>query len=287
MTTMAAVTFDGVTTIFGPRPERALAAFRGGAGRAELLAGGHVLALADVSLAVAPGEFFAVMGLSGSGKSTLIRHVNRLVAPTAGRVTVGDVEVSTLGRRGLEAFRRGRVAMVFQHFGLLPHRTVIDNVAYGLEVRGEPRALRQAKAAEWLARVGLDGFAGHLPHALSGGMRQRVGLARALAVETPVLLMDEPFSALDPLTRAELQDQVAALHRAHRRTTLFVTHDLDEAARLADRIAILRDGIVVQVGRPSEILEQPADDHVRAFVGAVRRGAAQSASSPLASPSAG
>ena len=284
---MALIEIDRVTTIFGRHPARALAAAVGGAGKAELLAGGHTLALDRVSLSVEAGEFFAVMGLSGSGKSTLVRHVNRLVEPTAGRVRVDGVDVSALDRRGLERFRRRTVAMVFQHFGLLPHRTVLENAAYGLEVRGEGRPAREARAAEWLARVGLRGYERHLPQALSGGMRQRVGLARALAVETPVLLMDEPFSALDPLTRAELQDELAALRRAHGRTILFVTHDLDEAARLADRIAILRDGVVVQVGTPADIVERPADDHVRAFVGAVRRRGDQSASSPLASPSGG
>ena len=281
------IEFAAVTTLFGRRPQRALARFRAGADKAALLAEGHVLALADVSLTIAPGEFFAVMGLSGSGKSTLIRHVNRLIDPTAGCIRVDGIEVSALDRRGLEAFRRRRVAMVFQHFGLLPHRTVLENAAYGLEVRGEPRAEREARAAAWLERVGLAGYERHMPQALSGGMRQRVGLARALAVETPVLLMDEPFSALDPLTRAELQAELAALHRGHGRTVLFVTHDLDEAARLADRIAILRDGAVVQVGAPADILERPADDHVRAFVGAVRRDRPQPPSSPFASPSAG
>ncbi|WP_374449862.1 ATP-binding cassette domain-containing protein [Stella sp.] len=284
---MPAIEIEGVTTIFGPRPRRALAAWRAGAGKAELLAGGHVLALADVSLSVGAGEFFAVMGLSGSGKSTLIRHVNRLVEPTEGRIRVDGVDVAGLDRRGLEAFRRGRVAMVFQHFGLLPHRTVLENAAYGLEIRGEARAAREAVTRDWLGRVGLSGYEDRLPRALSGGMRQRVGLARALAVGTPVLLMDEPFSALDPLTRVELQDELAALARAHSRTILFVTHDLDEAARLADRIAILRDGAVVQVGTPADILERPADDHVRAFVGAVSRARGQPPSRPFASPSAG
>ena len=295
---MALIEFDGVTTIFGRRPRRALDAVRDGVDKAALLADwGHTLALDDVSLTVEAGQVFVVMGLSGSGKSTLARHVNRLVEPTAGHVRVDGVDVLALDRAGLEAFRRRTVAMVFQHFGLLPHRPVIENVAYGLAIRGERRAAREAKAAEWIARVGLAGYERHYPAALSGGMQQRVGLARALAVETPILLMDEPFSALDPLTRAELQDLLADLQRDHGRTIVFVTHDLDEATRLGDRIAILRDGVVVQEGTPADILERPADDHVRAFVGAVHRPrrasreaarpAAQSPSSALASPSAG
>ncbi|BBK44471.1 hypothetical protein STVA_44910 [Allostella vacuolata] len=295
---MALIELDGVTTIFGRRPRRALDAVRGGAGKAALLAEwGHTLALDEVSLAIEAGQVFVLMGLSGSGKSTLVRHVNRLVEPTAGHVRVDGVDVLALDRAGLGAFRRRMVAMVFQHFGLLPHRPVIENVAYGLAIRGERRAAREAKAAEWIARVGLAGYERHYPAALSGGMQQRVGLARALAVETPILLMDEPFSALDPLTRAELQDLLADLQRDHGRTIVFVTHDLDEATRLGDRIAILRDGVVVQEGTPADILERPADDHVRAFVGAIHRPrragrdaarpAGQSPSRPLASPSAG
>ena len=184
---------------------------------------------------------------------------------------IDGIDVLALDNRGLEAFRRRMVAMVFQHFGLLPHRSVIENVAYGLEVRGEPLAQREAKAAEWIGRVGLQGYERQFPSGLSGGMQQRVGLARALAVETPILLMDEPFSALDPLIRAELQDELIRLQRAHGRTIVFVSHDLDEAVRLGDRIAILRDGVLVQTGAPADILERPADDHVRAFVGAARR----------------
>ncbi len=295
---MALIELEHLTTIFGPRPGRVLERVRGGAGKAALLAEtGHTLALNDVSVEIEAGEIFVVMGLSGSGKSTLVRHINRLIDPTAGRVRIDGVEVLALDNRALEGFRRRSVAMVFQHFGLLPHRSVIENVAYGLEVRGEPRAQREAKAAEWIGRVGLQGYERQLPSGLSGGMQQRVGLARALAVETPILLMDEPFSALDPLTRAELQDELIELQQGHGRTIVFVTHDLDEAVRLGDRIAILRDGVVVQTGTPDDILERPADGHVRAFVGAVHRprkpqprtqpSTTQSGSSPLASPSAG
>ncbi len=269
---MPAIVLDRVTRAFGRRPAAALQALAAGRSKPEILAETETaIALDDVSLTVEPGGITMVMGLSGSGKSTLIRLVNRLIAPSAGRVLVEGTDIGALSRGALPGFRRGRIGMVFQSFGLMPHRTVAENVAYGLEVQGRPRAERAAKAAEWVAAVGLEGYEDAYPHRLSGGMRQRVGLARALAPEPRILLMDEAFSALDPLIRAEMQDLLLALHTRLRPTVMFVTHDLDEAVRLGDRVAILRDGRIVQHGAPSEILLRPADDHVRAFVAGVNR----------------
>jgi len=261
-----------VSKVFGPSPRKALALVRGGMGKDELLSRtGAVLALDDVSLSVERGETFVVMGLSGSGKSTLIRHLNRLIDPTEGTIMVDGVDVLALPIRALEQFRRGTMAMVFQRFGLFPHRTVIDNVAYGLEVRGMAKAARRERASEWVATVGLSGYEDRYPAALSGGMQQRVGLARALCADTGILLMDEAFSALDPLIRSEMQDQLAALQARLHKTIVFITHDLDEALRLGDRIAILKDGRIAQLGTPADILGNPADDYVRAFVEVVNR----------------
>jgi glycine betaine/proline transport system ATP-binding protein len=211
------------------------------------------------------------MGLSGSGKSTLIRHLNRLIDPTEGEIVIDGVDVLGLSIRELERFRRGKTAMVFQRFGLLPHRTVIDNVAYGLEVQGIPKAQRRATAAEWVGTVGLAGYEDRYPSELSGGMQQRVGLARALCTDAGILLMDEAFSALDPLIRSQMQDQLMELQARLRKTIVFITHDLDEALRLGDRIAILKDGVISQIGTPAEILLEPADAYVRAFVKDVNR----------------
>jgi glycine betaine/proline transport system ATP-binding protein len=212
-----------------------------------------------------------VMGLSGSGKSTLVRHLNRLIDPTEGEIAIDGVDVLALSIRELEKFRRGRTAMVFQRFGLLPHRTVIDNVGYGLEVQGVPKAKRRERAAGWVATVGLAGYEDRYPAELSGGMQQRVGLARALCTDPEILLMDEAFSALDPLIRSQMQDQLMALQARLHKTIVFITHDLDEALRLGDRIAILKDGRLSQVGTPAEILLSPADAYVRAFVKDVNR----------------
>lgn len=239
---------------------------------------GAVVAVRDVSFAVDPGEFFVVMGLSGSGKSSLIRCLVRLVEPTAGRIYCGEDEVTALGPRELTEFRRHKVAMVFQHYGLLPHRTVLDNVAFGLKLRGVPREERYVRAREALERVGLADWEAKYPSELSGGMQQRVGIARALANDPPVMLWDEPFSGLDPIIRREMQDELIRLQREMRKTIVFVTHDLDEAVRLADRMAVMRAGAFVQVGTPEEIIENPADDYVRKFVQARR---------PHLSPSSG
>jgi glycine betaine/proline transport system ATP-binding protein len=225
-----------------------------------------VVGLDRVSLGVEAGSIHVVMGLSGSGKSTLVRHVNRLIEPTAGQVQVAGADVLSMSLPELRAFRRDKVAMVFQKFGLLPHRSVIDNVAYGLEVRGMPRAERRKRAARWIATVGLEGYENARPRQLSGGQQQRVGLARALALDTEIVLMDEAFSALDPLIRSGMQDELLRLQRELHRTILFVTHDFDEALKIGDRITILRDGAVIQEGRPEDIVLWPANNHVAEFV---------------------
>ena len=233
---------------------------------------GNTIAVRDVSLEVAPGEVFVVMGLSGSGKSTLIRCLTRLIEPTAGEIWFEGEDLRQAGPRRLRELRRHKFAMVFQHFGLLPHRRVIDNVGYGLEVRGMSRADRTRRALEVVELVGLSGYENAFPDELSGGMKQRVGLARALAGEPDVLLFDEPFSALDPLIRREMQNEVARLHSELGTTMVFVTHDLSEALRLGDRILIMRDGEVAQVGTGAELVGAPADDYVRDFVRHVPRG---------------
>jgi glycine betaine/proline transport system ATP-binding protein len=269
---MSLIEIRGLSTVFGPDPQRALADVRAGMGKAELLARrGHTLALHDVNLQVEAGEIFVVMGMSGSGKSTLVRHVNRLVEPSAGRVWVDGQDVTAMRPPQLLELRRRRLAMVFQRFGLLAHRCVLDNVALGLELRGVPLAERQAQARGWIERVGLSGFEEHLPAQLSGGMQQRVGLARALCAGTDIILMDEPFSALDPLLRSQLQGELLALQAGLGRTVVFITHDLDEALRIGSRVAVLRDGRVLQVGTPRQLLLNPADEHVADFVRDVNR----------------
>lgn len=269
---MAHIEARHLTKIFGSNPKKALAQLKGGATKDEILAAsGHTIGLRDVSISVEQGEIFVVMGLSGSGKSTLIRHLNRLIDPTEGEVIIDGADILKYSNRELETFRRNKTAMVFQRFGLFPHRTVIQNVAYGLEVRGETRAARTAKAAEWVTTVGLGGYEDQYPSQLSGGMQQRVGLARALCTDPEILLMDEAFSALDPLIRGQMQDQLMELQKRLHKTIVFITHDLDEALRLGDRIAILKDGSLSQIGTPAEILLDPADDYVRAFVKDVNR----------------
>jgi glycine betaine/proline transport system ATP-binding protein len=259
--------------IYGPRGRAALRAALQAerAGRDPSLPPRHTFALRGVSFQVATGETFVVMGLSGSGKSTLVRCINRLIEPTAGEVLVDGEDVVRMDRARLLHLRRHRVAMVFQGFGLFPHRTVLDNAAYGLELRGVPRAERQARAQEMLETVGLGEWGRHYPDQLSGGMRQRVGLARALATDPEILLMDEPFSALDPLIRRRMQDELMDLQERLQKTIVFITHDLDEALRLGSRIAIMRAGRIVQVGTPDEILLHPADDYVRSFAEHVDR----------------
>jgi glycine betaine/proline transport system ATP-binding protein len=232
---------------------------------------GCVVGVKDVSFDVAPGEVFVVMGLSGSGKSTLVRCLTRLIEPTSGQVVIDGHDVTKASESELRDLRRKHTSMVFQHFGLLPHRQVIDNVAYGLEIRGIKKKERRAKAEEIVNLVGLSGYEFSYPDQLSGGMQQRVGLARALANDPSLLLFDEPFSALDPLIRRDMQNEVVRLQEELGTTMVFITHDLQEALKLGDRILIMRDGEVVQVGRPDEVIGAPADDYVRDFVQEVPR----------------
>ncbi len=257
----------GLWKVFGPRADRVVGTPLAELSRTELKQRtGCVAAVRDVSFSVRRGEVFVVMGLSGSGKSTLVRCLTRLVEPTAGQVRLDDEDVLGCGERRLRELRRHRFGMVFQHFGLLPHRRVLDNVAYGLEIRGTKKDDRYERAREVLELVGLAGFEGSFPDQLSGGMQQRVGLARALAVDPEVLFFDEPFSALDPLIRREMQNEVIRLHREVGKTMIFITHDLSEALKLGDRILIMRDGALVQMGTPDQVVGAPADDYVRDFV---------------------
>jgi len=267
------IRIKGLYKVFGPNPQAVLPMVLEGRAKDEILAEtGHTVGLNNINLEINQGDIFVVMGLSGSGKSTLIRLFNRLIESTAGQITVGGTDVMSLGTRELEQFRRNRMSMVFQHFGLMPHRTVIENVAYGLMVQGVDKKIRTETAADWLETVGLAGYEKQYPSQLSGGQQQRVGLARALCTDADILLMDEAFSALDPLIRSEMQDQLIELQEKLHKTIIFITHDLDEALRIGDRIAILKDGELSQVGKPEEILLKPADDYVEAFVRDVNRG---------------
>ena len=227
---------------------------------------GAVIALREVSLNVEAGQIFVVMGLSGSGKSTLARCLIRLVEPTRGVIRFDGEDIREYSSKRLTEFRRSKVAMVFQHYGLLPHRRVLDNVAFGLEVQGVDRETRHRAAAEVIETVGLDGWEDYYPHEMSGGMQQRIGIARALAVDPEVLIMDEPFSGLDPLIRRHMQDELISIETQLHKTIVFITHDLNEAIKLGDRIAIMRDGLIVQEGPPDEIVTHPADDYVADFV---------------------
>ncbi|HUH40798.1 MAG TPA: glycine betaine/L-proline ABC transporter ATP-binding protein [Castellaniella sp.] len=270
---MSKIEVHNIYKVFGPRPRRWMDEVRQGLSKEALLErSGHTLGLRDISLSVEEGHIHVIMGLSGSGKSTLIRHFNRLIEPSSGNILVDGIDVMSLGPRELERFRRAKMSMVFQRFGLLPHRTVLDNAAYGLTVQGMGRSARKERAMHWLEQVGLTGFEGQYPHQLSGGMQQRVGLARALATDAEILLMDEAFSALDPLIRREMQDQLLSLQARLNKTIVFITHDLDEALRLGNRIAILKDGELVQEGAPEDILLAPANDYVQSFLQDVNRG---------------
>jgi glycine betaine/proline transport system ATP-binding protein len=263
----AAISVKGLWKIFGPGEHRIIGTPLAELSRDELrLATGSTVAVRDVGFDVRPGEVFVVMGLSGSGKSTLIRCLTRLIEPTAGEVVFNGEDIGKASQARLRELRRHRFSMVFQHFGLLPHRRVIDNVAFGLEIRGEPRKARRERAAQILALVGLQGQEMRYPDQLSGGMQQRVGLARALAVDPEVMLFDEPFSALDPLIRRDMQNEVIRLHHEVGKTMIFITHDLAEALKLGDHVAIMRAGQIVQTGRPEEIVGAPADDYVADFV---------------------
>ena len=268
----AALSVRSLWKAFGPKNDQIIGTPDADLPRAELKQKtGCVIGVKDVSFDVAPGEVFVVMGLSGSGKSTLIRCLTRLIEPTAGSVVLDGQVVTEANEATLRELRRTHVSMVFQHFGLLPHRQVIDNVAYGLEIRGMGKKERRAKASEVVELVGLAGYEMSYPDQLSGGMQQRVGLARALAGDPSMLLFDEPFSALDPLIRRDMQNEVIRLQHELQKTMVFVTHDLQEALKLGDRILIMRDGAVVQVGTPAEVVGSPADDYVRDFTSEVPR----------------
>jgi glycine betaine/proline transport system ATP-binding protein len=257
---------EGVWKVFGPHPDRLVGSPDAFLPRGELREKtGCVVAVRDVGLEVWPGEVFVVMGLSGSGKSTLVRTLIRLIEPTAGRIEIAGRDVMKADRAELRELRRHSVSMVFQHFGLLAHRRVIDNVAFGLEVQGMSKGERHTRARHVLKLVGLEDVADQFPDQLSGGMQQRVGVARAFAVDPEVMLYDEPFSALDPLIRRDMQTEICRLQVETGKTTIFITHDLPEALRLGDRIAIMRDGAIVQLGTPEELVGSPADEYVENF----------------------
>ena len=257
--------------VFGRQPDKAVERLRQGADREELRADGTTAAVIDASFTVEPGQIFVVMGLSGSGKSTLLRMLNGLLEPTAGHVRFDGQDLTALSARALREVRAKKISMVFQHFALFPHRSVLENAAYGLCVQGVPRAERNKRAAHALELAGLAGWEKSWPDELSGGMQQRVGLARALATDADLLLMDESFSALDPLIRRDMQDQLLQLQQTLKKTIVFITHDLNEAMRLGDRIAVMRDGRIVQTGTAEDILIRPADDYVASFIQDVDR----------------
>lgn len=285
MTVAHALEADGLYKIFGRNPSTALKALRAGKSRGEIRDSGTA-AVIDASFTVAPGEIFVIMGLSGSGKSTLIRMLNGLLPPTAGEVRVLGESITDAAPADVRRIRRSSISMVFQHFALLPHRTVLENTAYGLEIQGVALPERHDRALAILQKVGLGDRADAMPHELSGGMQQRVGLARALTAETDILLMDEAFSALDPLIRREMQEQLIELQQELGKTIIFITHDLNEAMFLGDRIAVMRDGRIVQQGTAEEILTDPADDYVAQFVQDVDRARVLQAANVMDKPRA-
>jgi glycine betaine/proline transport system ATP-binding protein len=261
------ISVKGLWKVFGPIEHKLIGTPNAELSTSELRQKhGSTVAVRDVSFDVRPGEIFVVMGLSGSGKSTLIRCLTRLIEPTAGEILLDGEDIRKADAGRLRELRRRKFSMVFQHFGLLPHRRVLDNVAYGLEIRGESRGPRHARAEEILSLVGLEGHANSYPDQLSGGMQQRVGLARALAVDPEVMFFDEPFSALDPLIRRDMQNEVIRLHQEVGKTMIFITHDLAEALKLGDHVVIMRDGKIIQAGRPEDVVGAPVDDYVRDFV---------------------
>ena len=269
---MSKIEINNVYKIFGSNPKSILSMVKEGSTKEEILEKtGHTVGLDNVSLKIEEGETFVCMGLSGSGKSTLIRHLNRLIDPTAGDILIEGTNVMSLNKKELIDFRRHKMSMVFQRFGLFPHKTVIQNVGYGLEMQGKPEEEINKISMEKIDSVGLTGFENQYPNQLSGGMQQRVGLARALATNTDIMLMDEAFSALDPLIRSDMQKQLIDLQSELKKTIVFITHDLDESLRLGDHIGILNAGKLVQVGTPVEIIMNPADDYVEAFVKDVNR----------------
>jgi len=260
------IVVENLYKVFGDKPQDAIDLLKQGWSKDKILAEkGAVIGVSDVSFSVEEGEIFVLMGLSGSGKSTLIRLINRLVEPTAGNVYIDGQNVAKLPKDQLIDLRRRDMSMVFQSFALMPSRTVLDNAAFGLEVAGKGRKEREERAMQVLKQVGLDTFANKFPHELSGGMQQRVGLARALAVDPSMIIMDEAFSALDPLKRREMQDVLLELQKTHRRTIIFVSHDIEEAMRIGNRIGIMEGGKLIQVGTPQELIDNPANDYVRNF----------------------
>ena len=277
---MTKIEIKDLSILFGPEKAKAKKMIKQGKSKQEILKEtGCTIAVRNANLEIKEGEMFVIMGLSGSGKSTLVRCINRLNEPSMGEIWLSGRNITSLSDKELLQIRRKEMAMVFQHFGLLPHRTVLSNIAFGLELQGVPKEEREKKAYESIAVVGLKGYENQRVDELSGGMQQRVGLARALANDPEVLLMDEAFSALDPLIREQMQDELLDLQEKMKRTIVFITHDLDEASKLGDRIAIMKDGEVVQVGTPEEILTDPANDYVTRFTESVDRGRVVTASS--------
>ncbi len=272
MSEVPQIVCKNIWKIFGTYPKRTLENLDRSLSRAEVQEQtGHVIGVNDVSFEINKGETFVVMGLSGSGKSTLVRCISRLIDPTAGEMIIDGEDIMGYNDAQLTELRRFRMSMVFQHFGLFPHRKVIDNISFGLEIRGMDKNERKVKAMEVLEKVGLHGWADHYPRELSGGMQQRVGLARAMAVDPEILIFDEPFSALDPLIRREMQDELLKIQSEVHKTMIFITHDFLEAIKMGDHIAIMKDGIVVQIGTPEEIVANPVDDYVREFTEDVPR----------------
>ena len=266
------IVIEHLIKIYGEKPAHALKLFREGGTRDSILdKTGNVLGIADVSFNINQGELFVIMGLSGSGKSTLARCINRLIKPTSGSIYIDGEDIAHVDEKRMREIRLSKVSMVFQKFGLLPHKTVGENVAYGLKVKGIDKDKRRQKALETLEAVGLAQWADYLPSSLSGGMQQRVGLARALATDADILLMDEAFSALDPLIRREMQDELLRLQKELHKTIVFISHDIQEALKIGDRIAVMKDGAIVQIGTPEEIIAKPADGYIRAFTEDVNR----------------
>ena len=282
-----AISVKSVWKVFGDRPERALTVENSGKDKRDILDElGCVVALQDVNFEVQRGETFVIMGLSGSGKSTMVRCLIRLIEPTAGEISIDGEDITGMSDKALIEFRRNKIAMVFQHYGLMPHRTVLDNASWGLEVQGLDKTSRYSRTREVLDLVGLSGWEDAYPRQLSGGMQQRVGLARALAVETDILLMDEPFSGLDPLIRRQMQDELLRLQEELQKTIVFITHDLNEALKLGDRITIMHDGKVAQIGSPEDIVLRPEDEYVGEFTQDVRLESVLTAAKVMVAPKA-
>ncbi|MEL6224197.1 MAG: glycine betaine/L-proline ABC transporter ATP-binding protein [Cyanobacteria bacterium J06626_14] len=266
------IRIENLIKIYGENTQRALRMFRQGGDRDQIQREtSSVLGVADVSFSIGEGELFVIMGLSGSGKSTLVRCLNRLIKPTSGHIFIDDEDVAHVDEQRMRELRRTKIAMVFQRFGLFPHKSVVENVEYGLKVQGMELSERRNKALETLEIVGLSQWADYAPSSLSGGMQQRVGLARALATDAPILLMDEAFSALDPLIRRGMQDELIRLQNELKKTIVFISHDIQEALRIGDRVAVMKDGCIVQIGSPEELVTHPADDYIREFMQDVNR----------------